>query len=115
MGVPIYAFVKMVPRAEYYQLGEQERGQAWWKAVNEVGQKDAAEVETVAWCRGVVDEPCVLFVHKYPDMDTYIRLQRIWRAKTHVQKYWDSTVELGCTDDDLNKVFGEVKAEKPTW
>ena len=115
MGVPIYAFVKMVPRSEYFELGNEGRNQAWWKVVMEVSQQIAPEAENVVMCRGVVDSPCFLFVTKYPDMDTYIKVQRIWRSKTHIQKYWDSTVELGCTDDDMTEAFGEMNAEKATW
>ena len=115
MGVPIYAFVKMVARSEYFQLGEEGRSQAWWKVVREVGSQDTADVETIVMCRGIVEKPCFHFVHKYPDMDTYIKYARIWWSKTHIQKYFDSTVELGCAPDDLNEAFGEMTAEKATW
>lgn len=116
MAVPIYAFAKLTARPEFSRLCEEQREAAWWEAIGEVGRQEAAAgVQTVVSCHGIASGPDVLLVKRYPDIDTYIKWGRIYWSRTNFHKYFDLTVELGCTDDDVTKAFGETKAEKPTW
>jgi hypothetical protein len=114
MAVPVYAFFTAKPRPEYYQMGKEGRGEAWWKRLAQMTKEQCPEAEMILFCDSVPPAG-FLWVAKYPDMETYGKCALIAQRAVHFFKYFDVTVQLGWKRDDTDEAFGKIPFAKETW